>query len=146
MMGLLLLRKFRKEQKPALVVVDALRILRMQLPRRLQAGGGQSLMKAYLDNNATTPLAPEVQKAVVDSLPVYGNPSSAHAFGVEARELVEQSRDEVARLLQVPSDEIIFNQWWFRIEQPCNQGDSLSQLKLRFCREGWKASCDYFSC
>jgi cysteine desulfurase len=65
-------------------------------------------MKAYLDNNATTPLAPEVQKAITDSLSVYGNPSSAHAFGVEARALVEQSREDVAKLLGVPADEIIF--------------------------------------
>lgn len=65
-------------------------------------------MKAYLDNNATTPMAPEVQKAITDSLSVYGNPSSHHAFGVEARKLVESSRQDVATLLGVPADEIVF--------------------------------------
>lgn len=65
-------------------------------------------MKAYLDNNATTPMAPEVQKAIADSLSVYGNPSSHHAFGVEARKLVESSRQDVATLLGVPADEIVF--------------------------------------
>ena len=65
-------------------------------------------MKAYLDNNATTPMAPEVQKAIVEALPVYGNPSSHHAFGVEARKLVEASRQDVADLLGVPADEVVF--------------------------------------
>jgi cysteine desulfurase len=65
-------------------------------------------MNAYLDNNATTPMAPEVKKAITDSLSVYGNPSSHHAFGVEARKLVESSRQDVAALLGVPADEIVF--------------------------------------
>ena len=65
-------------------------------------------MKAYFDNNATTPMAPEVQKAITDSLAVYGNPSSHHSFGGQARELIESSRADVAKLLGVSSDEIVF--------------------------------------
>jgi len=65
-------------------------------------------MKAYLDNNATTPLAPEVQDSIREVLTVYGNPSSAHQFGREARKLVEDARASVGRLLGVSADEIIF--------------------------------------
>ncbi len=65
-------------------------------------------MKAYLDNNATTPLAPEVQKAISEALPVFGNPSSAHGFGRQARKLVDESREKVGKLLGVPAEEIIF--------------------------------------
>lgn len=54
----------------------------------------------YLDNNATTQVAPEVFEAMQPFLTShYGNPSSAHAFGRESRAAVEQARQEVAELL-----------------------------------------------
>lgn len=65
-------------------------------------------MKVYLDNNATTPLAPEVVNAISEVLPVFGNPSSAHGFGREARGLVEQARARVGSLLGVPPEELVF--------------------------------------
>ncbi len=64
----------------------------------------------YLDNNATTPPAPEVfatLQAVLTSN--YGNPSSAHAFGREARKIVENGREQVASLIGArAANEIIF--------------------------------------
>jgi cysteine desulfurase NifS/selenium donor protein len=63
----------------------------------------------YLDYNATTPLAPEVQEAlrtVIDD--VFGNPSSSHAFGVRARGMVEDAREQVARLIGCRPDEVVF--------------------------------------
>ena len=62
----------------------------------------------YLDNNATTPLAPEVQESIKGALKCFGNPSSAHAFGREARSAVEEARNEVAKLLDVPPTELVF--------------------------------------
>ena len=46
----------------------------------------------YLDNNATTPLHPEVKKAIVDSLDLYGNASSIHFIGQAAREAVDDAK------------------------------------------------------
>ncbi len=65
----------------------------------------------YLDYNATTPLAPEVVEAMRPVLEGrgFGNPSSSHAAGVEARRLVEDARRRVADLLCcAEEDEVIF--------------------------------------
>jgi cysteine desulfurase len=61
----------------------------------------------YLDHNATTPLDPEVRDAMDAAASVYGNPSSVHAEGQKARRIVEEARDEVARLLGARSEEIV---------------------------------------
>lgn len=54
----------------------------------------------YLDNNATTQLAPTVIEAISECLVnIYGNPSSAHSLGAEARKAVEQTRKSVAAML-----------------------------------------------
>lgn len=64
----------------------------------------------YLDNNATTRIAPEVLDAMMPFLTAsYGNPSSAHTFGREVRASVETSRESVAELLgAATADEIVF--------------------------------------
>jgi cysteine desulfurase len=64
----------------------------------------------YLDNNATTQVAPEVFAAMQPYLTeLYGNPSSAHTFGRNMRAAVEQARSEVGDLLGAASaDEIVF--------------------------------------
>ena len=63
----------------------------------------------YLDNNATTQVAPEVFEAMRPFLTThYGNPSSGHALGRETRAAVEQARQEVATLLGAAVDEIVF--------------------------------------
>jgi len=66
------------------------------------------MRKTYLDNNATTPLHPEVKKVIVGSLEIFGNASSEHFFGQEARKAVEDARKRVAELLNAKPDEIIF--------------------------------------
>lgn len=55
----------------------------------------------YLDNNATTRVAPEVFEAMRPFLAgdFYGNPSSAHTFGRQVRRSVEEAREQVAELL-----------------------------------------------
>jgi cysteine desulfurase len=62
----------------------------------------------YLDHNGTTPLLPEVRRALIDALPDYGNPSSLCVVGRKAKALIEEARQEVARLLGVSTKEIIF--------------------------------------
>ena len=66
-------------------------------------------MKAYLDNAATTPLDPEVLEVMLPALKdVYGNPSSIHAAGRQARSLIEKARRTVAELLGASPAEIFF--------------------------------------
>ena len=56
--------------------------------------------RLYFDHNATTPVAVEVLEAMLPFLTGnYGNPSSIHSFGQQARAAVEDARVEVARLL-----------------------------------------------
>lgn len=63
----------------------------------------------YLDHNATTPLAPGVLEAMMPYLQGgYGNPSSIHAAGREARAAIDNARDELAGLLGGKPHEIIF--------------------------------------
>jgi len=63
----------------------------------------------YLDNNATTPLHPEVLEAMLPGLQEnYGNPSSIHSFGRSARVQLDEAREKVARLINAQSSEIIF--------------------------------------
>jgi cysteine desulfurase len=64
----------------------------------------------YLDNNATTAVAPEVFEAMRPYLTSrYGNPSSAHRFGREMRVAVEQARAQVAEMIGASgADEIVF--------------------------------------
>ena len=62
-----------------------------------------------LDNNATTPVLPEVAEAVLEAMaPQIGNPSSGHRHGHAARQLVEQARESVAAMLGTEPDRIVF--------------------------------------
>jgi cysteine desulfurase len=66
-------------------------------------------MMIYLDNNATTRVAPEVFEAMRPFLTEhYGNPSSAHSLGRTMKVAVENARAEVARLLGAQPSEIVF--------------------------------------
>jgi cysteine desulfurase len=63
----------------------------------------------YLDYNATTPIAPRVQQAMLPFLAEhFGNPSSGHALGRAAHAAVEDARSQVAALLGARADEIVF--------------------------------------
>ena len=58
------------------------------------------MKKIYLDNNATTPLHPEVLEAMLPGLREnYGNPSSIHSFGRSARVQLDEAREKVAYLI-----------------------------------------------
>lgn len=62
----------------------------------------------YLDYNATTPVSPEVRAEIIKCLEFFGNPSSAHIYGLNARNIVDSSRQQVSKLLGCKPDEIIF--------------------------------------
>ncbi len=66
-------------------------------------------MKIYLDYNATTPIDKEVAQAMQPYLSEYfGNPSSAHSFGIETKKAIENARKQVANLIHCKPHEIIF--------------------------------------
>lgn len=66
-------------------------------------------MRVYLDNAATTPLAPEVLEAMIPVLKSeFGNPSSTHFYGRNAKALIETARRDIAKMLNCLPAEIIF--------------------------------------
>jgi cysteine desulfurase len=67
------------------------------------------MRQIYLDNNATTRVAPEVLEAMLPCYEkAYGNASSVHAFGQEAKALLDDARQQVAHLLNAEPNEIVF--------------------------------------
>jgi len=63
----------------------------------------------YMDNNATTQVAPEVLEAMLPYFSdLYGNPSSAHTFGGQVAHRIRDAREQVAHLLGASPEEIIF--------------------------------------
>ena len=65
--------------------------------------------QVYLDHNASTPVHPEVVEAMLPYFSErFGNPSSVHGFGREAREGLETARDQVAHFLRVGKEEVVF--------------------------------------
>ncbi len=66
-------------------------------------------MEHYLDNSATTRVCPEAaQAALMAMTEVYGNPSSTHTLGREAKKLLDKSRAQVAAALGCAPNELVF--------------------------------------
>ena len=66
-------------------------------------------MEHYLDNSATTKVCPEAAAAAMLAMTeVYGNPSSTHTKGREARQLLDKSRKQVADALGCTVQELVF--------------------------------------
>ena len=67
------------------------------------------MKKVYLDNAATTPMHPEVIQEMTHVMQEdYGNPSSTHGFGRQAKSVLELARKAVAKSINASSQEIIF--------------------------------------
>jgi cysteine desulfurase len=67
------------------------------------------MRRVYLDNSATTPVDPRVVEAMLPFLTEkFGNPSSVHSFGQEARAAIDRARREVAALLNARPNEVVF--------------------------------------
>ena len=62
----------------------------------------------YLDSAATTPLTPQVKQYIIELLDQYANPSSLYQSGVDARQVIEQARNNVAEFINGKSENIIF--------------------------------------
>lgn len=67
------------------------------------------LRKVYLDHNATTPLAPEVRKTMHRTMKAnWGNPSSLHTAGRQARGIIDSARQQIAAMLNCRPEQITF--------------------------------------
>lgn len=67
------------------------------------------MREIYLDNNSTTPLAPEVLEAMLPYFgEFFGNPSSLHKKGIEAERGIKQARQILADILHVKTSEVYF--------------------------------------
>lgn len=68
-----------------------------------------ALQRVYLDNSATTPVDPRVAAAMARAVvETFGNASSVHGFGQQARAAVDRARREVASLIGAKQNEIVF--------------------------------------
>lgn len=65
-------------------------------------------MKCYLDNAATTPLAPEMKEYLISVLDVFGNPSSSYSIGVKSNRLIQEVREKVVHFIQADCCENIY--------------------------------------
>ena len=67
------------------------------------------MKEIYLDNNATTRVAPEVAEVMMSCLSGhYGNASSVHFKGVDAERFLNNARQTVSRMLKVPAKSVVF--------------------------------------
>ena len=65
-------------------------------------------MPVYLDHAATSPIRESVLERYVATLTEIGNPASVHAFGQRSRQILEQSREEIAKAIVCDRNEVIF--------------------------------------
>lgn len=65
-------------------------------------------MAIYLDYAATMPMRPEVLENYSQALKLVGNPSSIHGFGQQARAMLEEARESIARAIGADRNEVIF--------------------------------------
>ena len=88
------------------------------------------MKEIYLDNSATTALSAEAKQAMTEAMEIYGNPSSLHAAGNRANELLESARREIARTFGVrrpEAGEIVFTAGG-------SEGDNLAVLGTAFAK------------
>ncbi len=60
----------------------------------------------YFDSAAATPLDPQVKKAMIDVLDIYGNENSKHCYGFESRKKIDQALNRIAKILGVMNDQL----------------------------------------
>lgn len=65
-------------------------------------------MNIYLDNSATTPLHPQVKQYIIELLDKFQNPSSLYQSGVDVKQIIEQSRKNVAKFINADVENITF--------------------------------------
>jgi len=93
------------------------------------SGGVQP--RIYLDHNATAPPAPQVVKVVAEYTDRYfGNPSSIHASGEEARFVIESARRQLAQLLNCTARRIVFTSGGSEADNLAIKGIAFARRKL----------------
>jgi cysteine desulfurase len=86
------------------------------------------MKRVYMDYAATTPVAPEVLEAMVPYMTEhFGNPSSIHSFGREAKQTLEKAREAIATLLEARPEEIVLT----------SGGSESSNLAIKGCAEAY---------
>jgi cysteine desulfurase len=91
------------------------------------------MRKIYLDHNATTPVHPEVLEVMLPYLKEkFGNPSSIHGFGREAKVALEEAREKVAGLLGASSNEIFFTSGGTESDNLAVKGTAFANRKKGF--------------
>jgi cysteine desulfurase len=84
----------------------------------------------YLDHNASTPVHPEVIDAMLPYFGErFGNPSSVHAFGREAREGLDGARQQIAHFLSVGKEEVVFTSGGTESDNMAIKGVALAHRK-----------------
>ena len=69
----------------------------------------QSLSQIYLDSNATTPVLPQVWEAALFAMKtLFGNPSSSHNTGVQAKQVVDEARRRAIQIIGAGKGDVIF--------------------------------------
>ena len=87
-------------------------------------------MRIYFDHNATTPLGPAVVETVARVLVEdFGNPSSVHHFGQQAKAALDEARSSVAALIGGEPSEVVFT----------SGGTEVGQLRTPRRRRGARA-------
>ena len=69
---------------------------------------GDNIMRVYLDNAASTPLQQSVKDRLLDVIDIYANPSSLHSAGLQAKSLIDQSSDTIAKCLNCNPYELYY--------------------------------------
>ncbi|KAM3619327.1 uncharacterized protein V6R79_006341 [Siganus canaliculatus] len=88
--------------------------------------------RIYMDYNATTPLEPEVIQAVTEALQdAWGNPSSNYIAGSKAKAIIDQARENVARMVGGKAEDIIFT----------SGGTEANNLVLHTAVEHFRRNC-----
>src|SRR5579864_7600596 len=100
-------------------------------------------MRVYFDHNATTPLAPEVVEAVVGATrDLFGNASSVHRFGQQAKAALDLARSSVAALINADPSEVVFTSGGTESDNFAIRGaaEALEPIGRRHLKIG-RASC-----
>lgn len=83
------------------------------------------MKRIYADYAATTPLCEAAREKIISMLDTFGNPSSVHEFGAEARDAIDKAREQVAAAINAEPEEIFFT-------------SGGSEANATVLRQGWK--------
>lgn len=110
------------------------------------------MRNVYLDNNATTQVAPEVIEEMAPFFrDLWGNPSSMHRFGGQVKKHVEKAREQVAALIHADPSEILFTSCGTESDNAAirgaveGMGDRLNVVTSRVEHPAVLASCRYLA-